>query len=774
MPLATVFLRNSRRATAATSFVLAAGLLAVPGASAQVSGSLPLGMPSGQVALDRFERSVIGALGSADSGAAWSVTDPSSTSVSAGRAHLALRTPGQGIAAYLASPPSVDTDAVLSVSLDTAATGGGVWFSLVGRRVGPAEYRARIKLASTGAVTASLVRTVQGVETVLGVSPVAVTSYVPGSALQVRMRLRGTAPTTLATKVWALGASEPAAWQVKATDAAAGLQSAGSLGLFAYLSGSADRGGSGVTVDDLDVRTPMVSVGTAATTLRTARTAGEPYVFSSNIPVNTYVCSIDAGTWAPCTSPYSPPLVNDGVHQLSVRAEDSDGYTSPATTTSWLLDTVAPVVSVLSGPAPASTVAASTATVDVSTDEPANLECNLDVAGWAVCGTVISLSSLAEGQHTLDLRASDAAGNVSVPVSRRWTVDTVAPQTTFTSGAMSSPTTSTTATFGLAASESATFSCRIDAAAWAPCTSPVSFSNLAVGTHTAQVAARDAAGNIDATPATTSWTVSAPVTLARSGVVQPGAGNTGVPAGTALTPYWGDLTITTPGTVIDGLDVHGFVTVRANDVTIRRSIVRGGVASITAGNRSLITSTYPGVVIEDTELAPEFPSVRIDGLKGYGFTARRLNIHDAVDNTLVWGDNTTLSSSWLHDNRHYLTDPNQNGGPSHDDSVQVQGGTNITISGNTITGAYGAAIQVTQDYALTTSLAITSNWMGNGGCTVNVAEKGRGPLQNLVMSANTFYRTSTYNCPAIIPQTTMITNTANTYPDGTPITLIRN
>lgn len=243
----------------------------------------------------------------------------------------------------------------------------------------------------------------------------------------------------------------------------------------------------------------------------------------------------------------------------------------------------------------------------------------------------------------------------------------------------------------------------------------------------------------------------------------PDAANTGVPAGTVLTRRDGDLTITTPGTVIDGLDIHGFVTIKAADVTIRRSIVRGGVAALTSGNRSLITSTYPGVLIEDTELAPEFPSVRIDGLKGYGFTARRLNIHDAVDNALIWGDNTTIENSYLHHNRHYATDPNQGGGPSHDDSIQVQGGTSIRIAGNTLTGAYGAALQVTQDVALTTNLTYTGNWADNGGCTTNISEKGKGPLKGLTITANKFGTTTRVtDCPVILPATTAAIATINT------------
>jgi hypothetical protein len=51
--------------------------------------------------------------------------------------------------------------------------------------------------------------------------------------------VEGTTTTTLRLKVWPSTAAEPAAWQVTSTDTTASLQGAGSVGLIAYLSGSA-------------------------------------------------------------------------------------------------------------------------------------------------------------------------------------------------------------------------------------------------------------------------------------------------------------------------------------------------------------------------------------------------------------------------------------------------------------------------------------------------------------------------------------------------------
>jgi hypothetical protein len=68
--------------------------------------------------------------------------------------------------------------------------------------------------------------------------------------------------------------------------------------------------------------------------------------------------------------------------------------------------------------------------------------------------------------------------------------------------------TSASATFTFTANDPAPhFECRLDAAAFAPCASPASYTALASGQHTFAVRAIDATNNLDPTPATRTFTV---------------------------------------------------------------------------------------------------------------------------------------------------------------------------------------------------------------------------------------------------------------------------
>jgi hypothetical protein len=137
-------------------------------------------------------------------------------------------------------------------------------------------------------------------------------------------------------------------------------------------------------------------------------------------------------------------------------------------------------------------------------------ECALDGATFATCASPQSYAGLAEGVHTVHVRAIDAAGTPDpTPANRTWMIDVTAPNTTITGGPPAT-TPSTSATLSFTSEAAATFACQLDGEAFAPCTSPRAYSGLAVGSHTFRVRATDSLGNTDPTPASFSWSIAAP------------------------------------------------------------------------------------------------------------------------------------------------------------------------------------------------------------------------------------------------------------------------
>ena len=123
-----------------------------------------------------------------------------------------------------------------------------------------------------------------------------------------------------------------------------------------------------------------------------------------------------------------------------------------------------------------------------------------------------TLTGIADGSHVYTTKASDAAGNTSGASAppRTVKVDTTVPDTSITTGPTgTSAATAATFTF-TGEADPVSFECAGDGAPFAACSSPVTVSALTPGSHTFKVRAIDAAGNVDATPASRTWSVDPP------------------------------------------------------------------------------------------------------------------------------------------------------------------------------------------------------------------------------------------------------------------------
>ena len=167
----------------------------------------------------------------------------------------------------------------------------------------------------------------------------------------------------------------------------------------------------------------------------------------------------------------------------------------------------APTVTISAGPS------GTVSTPDVqftfaSTEPGVTYQCQLtgpgQTPGFTACASPQSYNGLANGSYTFSVRAMDGEFTNPPVTTRSFTV--AALDTTITGGPPN-PTNDNTPTFTFTGVAAAGFQCRVDAAAFAGCTSPHTTAALADGTHTFQVRALAPSGAPDPTPASQTFVV---------------------------------------------------------------------------------------------------------------------------------------------------------------------------------------------------------------------------------------------------------------------------
>ncbi len=200
-------------------------------------------------------------------------------------------------------------------------------------------------------------------------------------------------------------------------------------------------------------------------------------------------------------------VTTEGVTTVKYRAFDRIGNDTGVQTQTARIDTVAPDTTVDS--APAAATQDTTPTFAFSSPEAAStFAVRVNGGSWTTETSPLTLGPLVESTYTLEIRATDVAGNVDAsPASFTFTVDTTPADTTITA-APAAASASADAGFSFTASDAGPgFECRLDGGPFADCSSPQSYTGLSESAHTFEVRAEDAAGNLDAAPATHTWTV---------------------------------------------------------------------------------------------------------------------------------------------------------------------------------------------------------------------------------------------------------------------------
>lgn len=285
---------------------------------------------------------------------------------------------------------------------------------------------------------------------------------------------------------------------------------------------SAGTGNFGIGCDSLVVDTvaPNTTITGGPAEGSSSANTTPTFTFSSTEAGSTFQCKIDAGSFATCSSGFTPTL-GTGSHTFSVRAIDAAGNVdaTPATrifTITGPPDTTPPDTSITAGPAAGSTINDPTPEFSFSSTEAGStFKCRVDSAPFANCTSPHVTATLGDGPHTFQVYATDSSNNADpTPASRSFTVntgvpDTTPPETTITTSLPSDGKVGDiTMAFSFTSSEAgSTFECKLDSGPFTSCSSPHTTGVLSLGPHTFSVRATDASGNTDPTPASKSFTV---------------------------------------------------------------------------------------------------------------------------------------------------------------------------------------------------------------------------------------------------------------------------
>jgi hypothetical protein len=208
----------------------------------------------------------------------------------------------------------------------------------------------------------------------------------------------------------------------------------------------------------------------------------------------------------------------------------------------------------------------------------------------------------------------------------------------------------------------------------------------------------------------------------------PDATNTGVPRDVVLKPS-GSLTITTPGAVISGLDILGWVSIEAPNVTLKN-------CRVTATSFWAISVQAPGAKIENCEIFSIYAeggtkAVYFD-VPASGGSIRRCNIHDVEDGVYVSTRGIVIEDNFIHNLKANGPDP-------HYDAMQLHGGvtSNVVVRGNSVITSWSTNSAITT--GVVQDILIENNQLHGGGYTVRIDGRfGEGETSGVAILNNRF------------------------------------
>ena len=217
--------------------------------------------------------------------------------------------------------------------------------------------------------------------------------------------------------------------------------------------------------------------------------------------IDHYEVKIDSGSFTTQTSPYQLPTLSSGSRTITVRAYNINNSYTDGTVVVYIDITSPNIFTPTTNVGTYTTDQSPTITFNATDSQTGidHYELNIDESGFTTRTSPYTISpDLAEGTHTITVRAYDNAGNFRDGTILTINIDLTSPDAFIPTLNVSSPTSNTRPTVSFSTTDNflmSYYQVKVDEGSFSTQTSPYQVPQLSAGDHTITVRAFDAAGN---------------------------------------------------------------------------------------------------------------------------------------------------------------------------------------------------------------------------------------------------------------------------------------
>jgi hypothetical protein len=257
----------------------------------------------------------------------------------------------------------------------------------------------------------------------------------------------------------------------------------------------------------------------------------------------------------------------------------------------------------------------------------------------------------------------------------------------------------------------------------------------------------------------------------------------------------GNVTLSGTAQLMDCV-VHGHL-IMNDSATVAENCVIDGYLTAPTGHTWMVDSTNATqggrAQIRYSTIVGRVTSYYLNGIGKRNFYAYRCDVSGVVDTlriepTGVGGvGNVLVEGCFTHDMQYCSPDPTHTDDMSHDDGCQLRGGTDITLTGNTIHGNWSSTVGTNPQPGIPSNLScimltpdidqivatFDRNWFDYGVDLVNGGDADLTSASILAFTGNRFGRHYTRK-PFNVKATVTLTDTGNVWEDtGAALTATR-